>query len=405
MNRITLLVVWVLTRLVIFLRVNMIIDVEIDLRVYFNYASYILKGMIPFRDFPLEYPPGALPFFVLPKVWAGDIFSYRRYFMAEMIFVDFIGLLLIYRYLSRRGYSSKHVYLAGLFYILLPALVGLVVYQRFDFVPAVLVLGAVILYTGGRRVTAWALIGFGFAVKLYPVVIAPLFLITAYKQGTFKKDVRYGIPAALLCAAAVWAPFLTAAGSRFWTFLSYHGQRGIQLESIYSSILMAAHWSGYPVRTHFSFGSWNLVSGVSPLLAKLSPLVMVLLMGIVLVHSFNTVRQDGWETDDLPRLAALMIMAFITGGKVLSPQYLLWVIPLLAIFSEDSANRVSVWAVFGLAAFVSFLIYPVSYKGLIDLRLASSALLLIRNALLGAGFYVLFKSGAANRENKNAKEM
>ncbi|MFA5880810.1 MAG: glycosyltransferase 87 family protein [Eubacteriales bacterium] len=405
MNRITLLVVWVLTRLMIFLRVNMITDVEIDLRVYFNYASYILKGMIPFRDFPLEYPPGALPFFVLPKLFSADIFSYRRFFMAEMIFVDMIGLLLIYRYLSRRGYSSKHVYLAGLFYILLPALVGLVVYQRFDFVPAILVLGAVILYTGGRRVTAWALIGFGFAVKLYPVIIAPLFLITAYKQGTFKKDVRYGIPVSLLCAAAVWAPFWVAAGSKFWIFLQYHSRRGIQLESFYSSVLIVAHWFGYPVRTGVSFGAWNLGSGLSPLLAKLSLYVMILLMGIVLVHSFKAVRLNEWKIDDLPRLALLMIMTFITGGKVLSPQYLLWAIPLLVLISEDYPQRKAIWTLFGLLTFITFLIYPVNYKGLTELTLLSTGLLLSRNVLLGVVFYLLFKRGETKRENRKVNEM
>src|SRR6266545_4922670 len=36
-----------------------------DLPIYEEYASMILDGQLPYRDFRIEYPPGALPMFVL----------------------------------------------------------------------------------------------------------------------------------------------------------------------------------------------------------------------------------------------------------------------------------------------------------------------------------------------------
>ena len=38
----------------------------IDTPVYQRYGNEIAHGKVPYRDFELEYPPGALPMFALP---------------------------------------------------------------------------------------------------------------------------------------------------------------------------------------------------------------------------------------------------------------------------------------------------------------------------------------------------
>src|SRR6185503_11144492 len=43
-----------------------------DLPVYEEYASILLAGNVPYRDFFMEYPPGALAVFVAPAVIFGD---------------------------------------------------------------------------------------------------------------------------------------------------------------------------------------------------------------------------------------------------------------------------------------------------------------------------------------------
>jgi hypothetical protein len=47
-------------------------DAGIDLPIYEEDATTLLDGEMPYRDFPIEYPPGALPMFVLPAVMFGD---------------------------------------------------------------------------------------------------------------------------------------------------------------------------------------------------------------------------------------------------------------------------------------------------------------------------------------------
>jgi len=381
------------------MRVEYMQGVEADIEVYFNYAGKMLNGLWPYRDFGLEYPPGALPFFLLPGFLAGDLIDYRRFYMAEMMLLDLLGLWMINRFGIQHGFSGRHLYLTQLYYVTLPALIGIIAYQRFDFVPAVIVLGMVVLLAEGRRTAAWAMLGFGFAVKLFPVVLAPVLLIDAWKKNVFRQDLKSGIPAALTAAAVFWLPFMAAAGLKFWVFLKYHGQRGIQLESMYASLLLLAHRFGYPVSTEFSFGSWNIVSDISPFLASISPLVMIALILAVLVHylavpCISRFRRPDWENYDLPWLALLVILGFVIGGKVLSPQYLIWVMPLLVVaFRESSPFRSGIWLIFGILTILSYFIYPVNYKNLIDLGLSSTLLLTVRNSLLLACFYLILRSG------------
>ena len=44
----------------------------IDTPVYERYGEAILDGQVPYRDFDLEYPPAALPAFVLPALAQED---------------------------------------------------------------------------------------------------------------------------------------------------------------------------------------------------------------------------------------------------------------------------------------------------------------------------------------------
>jgi hypothetical protein len=395
----------------IIVRIGLLQEIEQDIQIYFNYSSNIFAGLVPYRDFVAEYPPGALAFFLLPRIFSGeDILLYRLFFVLEIMLVELWGWFLTDRFYRDKGCSEKHRNLAGLFYITVPTLIWFVSYQRFDFIPAVLVLWSVILYDRGKRVPAWALMGLGFAVKLYPVILAPVFLAYAFRHKTLTADFLKGVPAAVAAVSAIWIPFMAAAGNRFWVFLSYHGQRGIQLESIYSSVLITAHWFGYPAETNFSFGSWNLVSPVSPFLARISLGIMAALMILVFIRYLPLMKSPGRgvrgeEVFELPWLAILMVLAFVIGGKVLSPQYLLWILPLLVVvFREGSDHTRSFFMVFGLIAFLSLLIYPLSYRSMTELALFPSLLLLIRNGLLVLMFYFLLSIGKTSKAAKKTKD-
>jgi uncharacterized membrane protein len=367
------------------------------------YASNILKGLVPYKDFLVEYPPGVLPFILLPRLVASDEVTYRLFYMLGIILIDLLGLFLLGYYVRKHGFSQRFRFAVNMIYTALPAIIMLVAYQRMDFILAVLVLTSVILLDSGRRMAAWSVLGLGVAVKLFPVVLAPVYLISAYRQKMLKKDILFGIPAAIATVAVVWIPFIMVAGQNFFVFLKYHGQRGIQAESFYSTFLFVAYKMGYQIKTRFSFGSWNIESSLSPVLAGGSFLVMVILLVYVLLHCFRISQNEDWDLGDIPRMAALMILAFIIGGKVLSPQFLLWCMPLVIIcLKEDYPVRITVWTVTGLIFVMSYCIFPLLYKALIvDFNTCAIIVLVVRNCLLMYLFYLLLRAG--NVYNKDRK--
>lgn len=75
-----------------------------DVTIYFAYASRIvIRGDVPYRDFAVEYPPLAIPFFVLPRLFTGDLDTYRRAFAAEMFAANAVAVGLVVRWLDRHG--------------------------------------------------------------------------------------------------------------------------------------------------------------------------------------------------------------------------------------------------------------------------------------------------------------
>jgi hypothetical protein len=107
----------------------------VDYGVYRNYGDLVVhRHAVPYRDFRLEYPPGALVVFVLPAYL--EAHDFRAVFQAAMI-VCHIGLVLaVLRVAGRR---------AAAFAAVAPLLLGSVVLSRFDLWPTALAGGALAL--------------------------------------------------------------------------------------------------------------------------------------------------------------------------------------------------------------------------------------------------------------------
>ena len=59
-------------------------DLILDTIEYHRYGDAIMHGRVPYRDFPLEYPPGALLPFVLPALGRPAVTVYNREFQILM---------------------------------------------------------------------------------------------------------------------------------------------------------------------------------------------------------------------------------------------------------------------------------------------------------------------------------
>ncbi|MDD5703699.1 MAG: hypothetical protein PHU23_16820, partial [Dehalococcoidales bacterium] len=63
---------------------------------YFDYASWVLEGNVPYRDFNLEYPPLALLFFVLHGLLADNYIQLAVLFRLDVLIFSVLGLLELY---------------------------------------------------------------------------------------------------------------------------------------------------------------------------------------------------------------------------------------------------------------------------------------------------------------------
>ena len=82
-------------------------------------------GLVPYRDFAVEYPPGSLPAFVLPSLLGGDYATTFAWSMAAC------GVALVSVVALARPRAALYVALA-------PVLTGSLILSRFDLWPALL---------------------------------------------------------------------------------------------------------------------------------------------------------------------------------------------------------------------------------------------------------------------------
>ena len=124
-----------------------------DVSRYYGFARQIRDGQIPYHNFYMEYPPGAIPAFLAPLA-LGKI---AGYFLAFKYTVAVAGVALVGASARVLGLlrAEKSAWLAT--YALVatsPAVLGAVVLNRYDLWPTlicVLALGALL-----ARGTAWA---------------------------------------------------------------------------------------------------------------------------------------------------------------------------------------------------------------------------------------------------------
>ena len=124
-------------------------DQIVDLPVYEKYGEWMTQGKVPYRDFSVEYPPAALPVFVLPALGDGDSETYRRRFEGSMAAFGAITIVCVALALAALGAGMARMAAAVGFVAVAPLLLGSVVLSRFDASPALVVVPGRFLL--GRR--------------------------------------------------------------------------------------------------------------------------------------------------------------------------------------------------------------------------------------------------------------
>jgi Glycosyltransferase family 87 len=288
-------------------------------------AQAIKGGDLPYRDQQIEYPPLSLPVLIAPVYVDDSRQGFADGFMWEMLVFDLGIVVLISLALpgdTKRVLSAIGIYTVGV--VILSGVVldrslidyGPLALQRFDLVPTLFVLAAVLARDRGRSATWSALLSVGAAIKAFPLFLYPALL---RGERNLRRAIVAGAIPLLLSAAAV-----IVTGDEFGSAIGYHTERTLQVESLGASAFEVAHVLGASgISTRVGHGGFEIsASG-----ATAARWILV----VIGAAGYLWLAWAGWRSkaSNLQLVTALLAV-LVVFAPVLSPQFLLWLLPISA---------------------------------------------------------------------------
>jgi len=365
----------------------------------------------PYVDLPVEYPPLGVAFVTLPRLVAPTLDLYRHA-LALLVTATLMGALCVGLALRRRllGEEAARMHERSIAWWALgsAAALGLVTVTRFDALPAALAFFGIAAAVMGRTTAGGALLGLGTAAKVWPAFLVPLLI--AWLLG--RRRMRDAIQAAIAAGVAFvlpHLPFLLVSPAGVLAAYAYHGERGLQIESLAASILMLARLLGLiDARVDLTHGAFELITpAAAPIAAVLRFALPAVSLGVAIVV-YVASRHASREPAD-PRapghvllLASLgLVASLLVSNFILSPQYLVWLLPFVLV-AEARPTRFA--ALFVAIAAATQLLYPLLYPMLRAQHPALVGVLLLRNGLLCAVAFLALRAALRVARSTRADE-
>lgn len=357
-----------------------------DTPVYMNYARAMFNGLLPWKDIAIEYPPLALPLFLIPYFFGRAQENYLFAFMTLMALVNAGVVVATVTAVAHAGRARMEQVAAGAIVAAAPVLIGTgIALSRYDLWPTLLVVLAMLAMFRGKNRWAAGLLAAGAAAKIWPGLMMLPVLALAYRRGGRRELIGAATTAALV-AGIPFAIALAIGGEGFVSFFAYHLQRPLQIES-FGSALLVALWRflgiGGPFHEAVSFGSFNLEG---PGVSVVATATGAFSLSLILLANFLGTRRVMTANDDKEAVHAAVgfgfaaVLALMAFGKVMSPQFLLWLVPMPFLLGRRRWATAGVLVVMLGLTGVFFLDY---YRYVRELDPLWTAILFVRNLVLG----------------------
>jgi hypothetical protein len=336
------LAVWVVTRAMIVVQVgfwNHVGGADFqDVNAFETWSNFLATEHRMPTDEGWQYPPGAALVMLLPRIGGAP---YAQSFVATMLLFDLLGLALMALLAKRTGRGvGVWVWLLGL------PLLQMFPVLRFDLVPTVLAIAALVVI---HRRPAWfgALAGLGASVKVWP--IAALFGEWDRRRLVLSAIAALGVLVVVFGGAAI------AFGDQS-TFLDNQGVRGLQVESVASVPWHARELiTGQTVPTIPRNGTLEIGSDLADAVAEaLKWLAILVLAGAAVwwLARDRAIRRGRLDLADeaISRdFAFTIVLLLLVVSRVLSPQFMIWLVGLSAVILTAGTRRMArpAWIVVG----------------------------------------------------------
>jgi hypothetical protein len=375
---------------------------------YLKIAGDWLSGFTPYAAFKVEYPPGALLLFVLPRIFTQAPLVYGYVLAVLMLLADLGVLLLLWRMPAlifgsdvkadrARPYESTVVCLT---YILFTAVFGRLLFQNYDLIIGLLLVAVIYLALRKKTAVVDLLLAVGIWLKLSVLFWIPLLWWYGFvnrdepstSEGSLKitRFMRTLLPRAAVLAGSLgvlFLPFILLSGRSLGYIVQYHLERGLQVESLAAGILMvAAKVFGFELTTEFTHRAIHLSGELGSQGAAVSGILSIIvfvILTIYLARRMTGPREAAARGRLLIKGLVATLLALLVTSKVFMPQYLLWIAPLAALLAHDDDSRIRHigWRLFTVNL-LSVVLFFFFYPDLIKVDFLPAVLLLIRNVFI-----------------------
>jgi len=357
-----------------------------DVDLYNFWAKSLVKGIFPIDDSMWQYPPLAGVVFAIPQWLFGNALTG---FIVFMIVIDLLILItLLITGLNRFKINPSSTSLNGLsgawFWVLWPILMGPLALTRFDVVPTLFALLALIAMSNKkiRPYLSGFLLGIGALVKLWPML---LFVI-------YPKKLMMKVSASFLSTLVMVILFMSTWSVGFSNFFNNQTSRGLQVESIAATPFVLAKLFGANVEYPFRYGSLEVQASFATEIGFLLNLFTLIVFIILYILNYR----NKLNNLNLFDKALVIVMISIALSRVFSPQFWVWLggLAALALINKETKLK-KVIVLLSISAFLTQLLYPGQYVQLLSGEFFATLLQLTRVTLfvwaLALGTKLLFK--------------
>jgi hypothetical protein len=303
-----------------------------DTDIYFQYATRAREGAVPYRDYRVEYPPLAMPLFLIPSYVSSGLAGFKLAFAVEMLIFNASTVWVLASW-TAQNLGPAHVWSRLAWYTVFFLLLSRMVVSRFDSAPTLLAFAGSAWWFAGRGVLGGLAASIGAMMKVYPAVLVPLGATWERAQsGGARHSGALAFVLSSLIGGLAWLAMGGAHG--VLASLDYQLGRGFEYGSVYSAVqMLAAKLTGARIDIVRDRAAW---SSITPWSGSLSRAVFPLQTAAILAVWGSFLR--GGMREGL-RYSGAAVLALVMTGKVFSPQYLIWLMPFVAVLDGPIARR------------------------------------------------------------------
>ena len=310
---------------------------DVDRLDYFIRGMWLPEGKVPYRDVFSEYPQISTYLFglvFLPFLKETDI---RSSFIS---YSTFFSLLMVYTLIALAISIEKELpdeKKQLLFFLLLPAPLYYT-FNRFDVLPAFISLIALLMAKRKNWEFVACLLGVGALTKWYPaLLVPPVAVYMFYKRESYRRILEFIFLFGLICLIILLPTFI-AGGFRavLVPYVNLQNNRGYDSASFLALMLPIIR---------------SLIPGARENILK----TIFLLMQFSAIPLLFFACIDSFER--LLNCCLLAISTFMLFAPLYSPQWLLWIFPLMILLARDKWD-VGLIVLYGVLTYIEF---PVAY--------------------------------------------